>query len=106
MMLNDGLFDKQLSIHLNTNSCQSRCKLSHCNKDLGIETRNVIPVIEINARIKARNYRGGGGGGLPGGGGGGVKLDGAGTVPLPVCAGGPPLIRPDTGTRCPLAYMH
>ena len=69
-------------------------------------TRNVISVIEINARINARNYRGGGGGGLPGGGGGGVKLDDAGAVPPPVLAGGPPLILPDTGTRCPLAYIH
>ena len=69
-------------------------------------TRNVIPVIEISAGGRAKNYRGGGGGGLPGGGGGGVKLDGAGAVPLPLCAGGPPLILPDTGTRWPLAYMH
>lgn len=53
-----------------------------------------------------RNYRGGGGGGLPGGGGGGLKLGGGDEIPLLLFAGGSLVILPDTGTRWPLAYMH
>ena len=68
--------------------------------------RHMPPCHLVSLRVTVAGYRGGGGGGFPGGGGGGLKLDGAETAPLLVADGAPPLILPDTGTRCPLAYMH
>lgn len=59
-----------------------------------------------NKPVKSVKYQRGGGGGLPGGGGGGLKPGEGGMVPLLPLAGGASVIRPETGTRWPLAYMH
>lgn len=60
-----------------------------------------------NKPVKPVKYqRGGGGGGLPGGGGGGLKPGEGEAAPLLPLAGGASVIRPETGTRWPLAYIH
>lgn len=60
-----------------------------------------------NKPVKPVKYqRGGGGGGLPGGGGGGLKPGEGETAPLLPLTGGASVIRPETGTRWPLAYIH
>ena len=71
---------------------------------LRIGAASIFLIIQLITRSAIANYRGSGGG-FPEGGGGGLKPEGAG-IALLETGGASPVIRPDTGTRCPFAYMH